>query len=365
MSDRINPASHLWQRRRFFQQTGAGLLGLQLLRLHAEETSGSGSTTSFFVVGDTHYCASDSDASVMDPISAAYNRRLVDWLNRLPGTEFPVSLGAGKVPIPDGVIHLGDVVENGDKGPTKFPQCETERDAFVRDWGLNGDDGVLRWPVREIHGNHDAPQGDTPMVKKMIERTKSRKGLLSVCPRGLHYSWDWHGVHFVALGIVAGDAASVTRKRRYAPLGSLEFLKKDLAEHVGDSGKPVVLLHHVDVHRYSKVVPDDVVKHSEWDYGDAHAFYEIIKPYRVAACMCGHTHVRKVMRWNGTPDQACKDGVPFVNTDNAAHFGSPVQAFLHIEINDAAMTVREFSTDNGWEQGKWNDEKWVIPLPKK
>lgn len=358
----MNPTPRIL-RRRFLQQTGVGLLALPFTRLQAQEKSSS-RATSFFVVGDTHYCASEENPSVMDEVSARYNRRLVDWMNQLPGTKWPAALGGGVVAEPDGVIHLGDVVENGDKGPQKYPLSEIERDAFVRDWGLNGGDGILRWPVREIHGNHDGPQGDAPMVKKIIERNQTRKGLLSVCPRGLHYSWDWHGVHFVALGIVAGDAPSVTRKRRYAPLGSLEFLKKDLATHVGSTGKPVVLLHHVDVHRYSKIVPDDVVKNSEWDYGDAHAFYEIIKPYRVAACMCGHTHVRKVMRWNGTPDQACTDGVPFVNTDNAAHFGSPVQAILFIQIDAEAMTVREFSTKDGWETGDWTPQQWVIPLPK-
>ncbi|MFN4805521.1 MAG: hypothetical protein ACK46A_13220 [Akkermansiaceae bacterium] len=30
---------------------------------------------------------------------------------------------------------------------------------------LNGGDGLLQWPVREVHGNHDSPQGDgrTPL----------------------------------------------------------------------------------------------------------------------------------------------------------------------------------------------------------
>ena len=87
----------------------------------------------------------------------------------------------------------------------------------------NGGDARLRWPVREVHGNHDGPRGDTVVTDTIKARNKRRAGLTNVAESGLHYSWDWAGVHFVALGIVVGDAPEVTRKRRYAPRGSLPF----------------------------------------------------------------------------------------------------------------------------------------------
>ena len=37
------------------------------------------------------------------------------------------------------------------------------------------------------------------------ERSQRRTGLKNVSPNGLHYSWDWAGVHFIALGIVVGE----------------------------------------------------------------------------------------------------------------------------------------------------------------
>src|SRR5687768_1215953 len=69
---------------------------------------------SFFLVGDTHYRAAVNDISQMDGISSGYNGRLVDWLNNLPGTPLPAAIGGGTVPQPHGVIHGGDIVDNGD-----------------------------------------------------------------------------------------------------------------------------------------------------------------------------------------------------------------------------------------------------------
>ena len=313
---------------------------------------------SFFVVGDTHYCARADDPSAMMETSLQTNQGLLRWLNDLPGKTFPANLGGGVMPLPQGVIHAGDIIDNGDKGPGKYPMVATECAAFVKDWGLNGGEGLLRWPVREVHGNHDGPQGDTPMVREIIARNQRREGLLHVSENGLHYSWDWGGVHFVALGIVAGDAPQVTRKRRYAPMASVPFLEKDLKTHAGQSGKPVVLIHHVDVHRYSTTVDDQKAKHQEWDYGDAQAFYQVIAPYRIAACICGHTHVRRTMRWNGTADVNTTQGVPFLNTDNAAHFHSTSQAFLHVTIAGAEMIVREFATSDAWKTGSWTPQMW-------
>jgi hypothetical protein len=318
--------------------------------------------TSFFLVGDTHYCAQKNQIQSLDEVSASYNEALVQQLNRLPGTPFGQEIGGGVVPVPSGVIHAGDIVDNGDKGPAKYGMAETEFSAFMKEWGLNGGEGRLRWPVREVHGNHDSPRGDGPVITGIKERNQRRADLVNRSDNGLHYSWDWGGVHFVALGIVVGDTPEVSRTRRYAPLGSLPFLKQDLQMQVGQSGRPVVLVHHVDVHRYSKTVPDEQVKNHEWDYADAQAFYDALKPYRVAATLCGHTHVRRIIRWNGTPDDRVTDGVPLLNTDNAAHFDKPAQAFLHIEITKNEMRVREFATHDGWQTGTWTPQMWRYPL---
>jgi len=298
----------------------------------------------------------------MDAVSAEYNGRLVEWLNRLPGTAVPEVLGGGVVPRPHGVIHAGDLVDNGDKGPSKHPMAAREMQAFVADWGLNGGEGKLRWPVREVHGNHDSPRGDGPVIAVIKERNQRRAGLSGISKNGLHYSWDWAGVHFVALGLIVGEVPGVARQRRYGALGSLEFLREDLEVKVGGSGRSVVLVHHVDLHRYSEEVPEAVVLRNEWDYADVRGFHEAIKPYRVVATLCGHTHVRRIARWNGSRSTEAVDGIPFLNTDNAGHFGSETQAFLHVEINGAQMCVREFATKDGWETGGWTAQQWSFAV---
>src|SRR4051812_2314786 len=73
---------------------------------------------SFFLAADTHYRGDLEDVSRMDATSADYNRRLVEWLNKLPGTAFPDAIGGGMVPAPQGVLHGGDLVDTGDKGPS-------------------------------------------------------------------------------------------------------------------------------------------------------------------------------------------------------------------------------------------------------
>lgn len=342
-------------RRRFLGQSAwlAGLPGMNALAaVDAEQAS-------FFLVGDTHYCASKEDDGVLDPVSAEHNSRLIEWLNRLPGTEFTTEAGGGTVPEPHGVIHAGDIVDNGDKGPAVMAKkVPIELSSFLADWGLNGGDARLRWPVREVHGNHDSPRGDGLVIDEIRARNQRRKGIVNLSENGLHYSWDWAGVHFVALGIVVGDAPEVTRKRRYGAMGSLPFLRTDLAEQVGDSGRPVVLVHHVDVARYSVEMPDEKVIHNEWDYGDARAYHETLKPYRVAGALCGHTHARNLFRWNGTADQKAKEGLPFLNTDNAAHFHGEKQAFLHVQIANGETLVREFATEDGWKTGAWRPQAW-------
>lgn len=54
-------------------------------------------TASRFPAGDTHYRADRKDFSKKDAISAGYNTRLVNWLNKLAGTNFTAETGGGTV----------------------------------------------------------------------------------------------------------------------------------------------------------------------------------------------------------------------------------------------------------------------------
>jgi predicted phosphodiesterase len=309
--------------------------------------------------------AEKSNPAQLDAASRDRNARLIGWLNRLPGSELPAAIGGGSLPAPRGVIHAGDLIDTGDKngGPHEAMQ-RTEFAAFAADFGLNGGDGQLRLPVREVHGNHDSPRGEGFVMEQLRERTKARTGLANVSPNGVHYSWDWDGVHFINLGIVVGPAKTFEAPRRYAPLDSLGFLTSDLASQVGNSGRPVVITHHVDVARYCGPGPSAPEARMEWRPEDCRAYFEALRGYRVAAILYGHTHARRVFPWDGTPPAATPParGIAVFNTDNAAHFKSEEQAFLHLQVSANEAVAREFATTDGWNTGEWTPQVWRLPV---
>lgn len=351
-----------------------GMLGLSACGMPAWAQSGpvtlpaAKERISFFLVGDTHYYAPKTTPDRLDEVSKEVNGRLIDWLNKLPGTEIPATTGGepAVVPEPLGVIHAGDLIDSGDKGTSALSRKmqDTEMAAFLADWGLNGGDGRLKYPAFEVHGNHDGPRGEGPCVPEIINRNKKRKAVTAVSDNGLHYAWTWHGVHFLNLGIVVGGSKETSRPRRYDPKGSLAFLEDYLAKNVGDSGAPVVLTHHIDVARYSQPcsATEPPKGNPEWDPCDVKAYHQAIGKYNVIAALFGHTHARKIARWDGTPKEPAAGGVNIFNTDNAAHYHGTAQAILHLSIGAGEMVVREFGTKDAWVTGAWTPQTWKFPI---
>jgi predicted phosphodiesterase len=350
-------------RRRFLAAAAAGVAVPAVARA-ADDPKPKDEPVAFFVIGDTHFLADKDDPAKLDRRSGPVCGRLVDVLNKLPGQAIPEKAGGGAVLAPRGVIHAGDCIDTGDKADDK--RQATEWAAFTDAYGLTGKDGRLKLPVYEVYGNHDSPKGDGLVVKKIAERNKTRPGVTNVSKNGVHYSWDWGGVHFVNLGIVVGQAADVTRKRRYPPLDSLDFLVSDLKDKVGTSGKPVVLTHHVDVLRYAQKLPvdDRRAEAMEWDPADVKGFHDTLKGYSVAAILYGHTHTRNVFRWDGTTSKTAKDGMPTYNVDNGSHFNFKSQAFFYFEVRPDQVLVREYATTDNWETAAWTPQSWTTPVVK-
>lgn len=327
------------------------------------EGEAAGANTAFCFVTDTHYLADKANPKVMNPQSAKICRRLVNTLNELQGETIPRNAGAGKVSKISGIIHGGDLVDSADKRGGVYPQMyATEFAAFEADYGLNGRDGVLKYPVFEVYGNHDGPQGDTLVVDGIKRRNKNRKGLTRVSANGLHYSWDWEDVHLVNLGIVIGQSGPGFQRRRYAPMDSLEFLKKDL-QRMGDPTRPVIITQHIDLARYSVPYTEDDEKflNMEWHPQDVKAFHETVAPYHVIANFFGHTHRREIFGWNGTPkrQQFTQADVDAFNGDNSSHFHGGKQAFFYVEVSADDFVVREVSTEDGWLTHSWDDTVWA------
>jgi cytolysin (calcineurin-like family phosphatase) len=353
--------------RRGFLTTASAALGAAGLRATglAARAAEAGDRFSFFLVGDTHYLARKEAPENLDPVSQAVTSRLIDALNRLPGTAIPEAAGGGTVGQPSGLIHAGDVIDSGDKNGATFQTMQqTEWRAFEADFDLTGKDGKLKWPVYEVHGNHDGPGGQGLAIDAIKQRNRRRPGLTSVSPNGLHYSWDWGQVHFVNLGIVVGPVQDVARKRRYAPLDSLPFLIDDLTRNVKDRDRPVIVTHHVDVARYSDPDPKAEPRNAEWEAADVRAYYDTLKGYHVVAVLYGHTHARTIFRWDGTKSLKARDGIPVFNTDNVSHFHNQTQAFLYGAVTNRELVMREYATKDGWQTGEWTPNVWRVPLTR-
>ena len=324
---------------------------------------GTGKSVSFFFVTDTHYLANKQEPGSMDPASATVCRRLVETLNGLQGQAIPEHAGSGRLDSIAGVIHGGDLVDSADKRGGVYPQMHaTEFAAFESDYGLKGDDGLLKYPVYEVYGNHDGPHGDTLVIEGIKRRNRQRKGLARVSPNGLHYSWDWGQVHFINLGIVVGQSGAGLQRRRYAPMDSLEFLRDDLRALRG-SDQPIVITQHIDLARYSVPYTTDEEEflRLEWHPQDVKAFHETVKPHHVIANFFGHTHRREVFGWNGTSQKQrfAESDVDAFNGDNSSHFQGGKQAFFYVEVAVDDLIVREVFTEDGWQTHDWSDRAWA------
>src|SRR4051794_6498700 len=104
---------HQLTRRQFLTTSAAGLTGAGLAGLGAAAQSGPGDVVGFFLIGDTHYLADRASPKELTAPSRLLTTRLVDWLNRLPGSAIAEKAGGGKVAVPRGLIHAGDLIDSG------------------------------------------------------------------------------------------------------------------------------------------------------------------------------------------------------------------------------------------------------------
>ena len=348
-------------KRRDFLHGGAAAAILPFCSSLADETEAH-KAFSFLVVADTHYHGDLEKPTKLDPRSRDITGRLIATLNELPDRTIPPPLGGGTVRAPAFVIHGGDLIESGDKaGNPKYRQLmPLEWAAYQEDFGIDGGGGArLRYPVYEVHGNHDSPQSEGLVIDGIAARNRSRKNLAGLSESGLFCSWNHGGLHFVTGGItVARDDVPADRQRRYAPRDSLRFIADDLAKNA-PSGRPAIIIQHIDIARYSRFpVNLEKMPDFEWNPDDVHDFHEAIGKYHVLADFHGHTHGTNVTRWNGPdarPDLA--DGIRVFNVDNAGHFAGGVQGFFYVEVSPSALIVRELQSKDGWQTSQWT-KRW-------
>ncbi len=198
----------------------------------------------FIVAGDSHFGASGMEA---------LNESVVEQMNALPGTEYPPEMG-GRVDVPRGLLFMGDMTDTSQ---------ESEWRAFERLYGLNGRDGVLKYPVFEAIGNHDYI-GDTP-IKRHVEK---RHG-------SLVYAWSWDDLRLICLDM-------------YPDERSLKWLAKELRR--AGRERPLIIFFHYSIEGpYSE----------SWSAAQKRAFAEAIGGHNVLAIFHGHFHRAGRYQWYG------------------------------------------------------------------
>ena len=233
----------------------------------------------FFAYSDCHFGAGEPP-KVTTPV--------VDWINALPGTPFPAEIG-GVVEKPRAVIMSGDLIDHGSVAE-KFPG---EWQNYIAQFGVNGE-GKCKFPVFEGMGNHDW-NPNLFVYDRIKERNAKRLELgfiKNISENGYHYSWDWDGIHFINLNIFPGNVwhgeADTYGAGSHDPLFSRAFLEEDLRKNVGDTGRPVILIHHFRP-----------IDENWWTFSAADKYHRIIQDYNVIMIMVGHQGGGVNNSWRG------------------------------------------------------------------
>lgn len=320
----------------------------------------------FLVVGDPQYLAEKSDSpKQLDPYSEKANAGALKLLKSFPGKMIPQKHGGGTVSGNIlGLINTGDLIDSADKHGGHYPAMQKfEWERYQADYGLTGKDGRIPFPVYEVHGNHDGPQGDSFIVEDIITRNLKRPGVVNRSPNGLHYSWDWGPLHCINLGIFAGEGEERRKDHHYAPRASLEFLRSDLKEQVGGGRRPIIISFHLHPN-----CPE-----YDWPQEDLAAFWEVIKRYNVIALFHGHTHGSPPSRimWDGEKfGDPLPEGIDVFNPDDIGASKTDqkdpakgvglLHGFLYVELinnkgtqNDQ-LVVRSYASRDNWVSHDWH-----------
>ena len=313
----------------------------------------------FFAMGDPQYGGGSEDKNTWQ----------VAALNAFPGAIWPEDTPFAGEPVaePRGVLIAGDLTQNGQDGRIT-PLDSDEIGAFELDYGLTGAESVLRWPVYEGYGNHDFDPGEegdggpfdwrtyydedgTPSADLVSERNGDRVGLARVAPGAAgHYAWDWDWLHLVNADLFPGDEPSDAEANALTrdPRGALEFLEQDLAEVVGDSGRPVFIMGHYGLDGFGH-------EPRWWTDGHKDAFAAVVGEVNLLGYIHGHTHATSAYEWEGIA--AFNVGSPYYEQYNADGRGH----FTAFRVTDDFLVVADVAWLPGGEP-EWGNWSEVIDL---
>ncbi len=292
----------------------------------------------FFVIGDPQIN--------VPRWGTAGTEATIDAMNALPGEPFPLG---GTVDEPRGVLIAGDLVDDvGNPDNWELYTHLFDPGGYAR----------LRFPVYEVVGNHDlgtelGPGEWTYVQRELIQRNSRRPGHLSFGPNRYHYSWDWGSVHFVSLNVFPGTVPRPVYGKDAPwndPKGSLAFLRSDLEEHVGASGRPVILMWHYGLRGWGL--------EKWWTPEDLDALAGVLRPYDVALILHGHEHRYERYGWEGY-DVIMAPSPQIDRTEGEAE--SRPKGFLVVRVEGDRLETAYHGPD-GWEDA-WSKAMAEGPKP--
>lgn len=268
---------------------------------------------------------------------------MVGIMDEVAGKRWPFG---GIVDDPRGVLIPGDLVDDTDN-PKNW-------EVYTKYFDPEGD-AKLRYPVFAGVGNHDLQEDNQPfsvVERAFIRRNKRRPGALHLDRNGYNYSWDWQNVHFVNLNLFPGNEARPVYGNPSPwnnPHESLAFLESDLARHVGDSGRPIVLMWHYGLRGWGL--------EKWWTNEDLANLEAALEGYNVVLILHGHEHRYERYEWAGYDVVMAPAPYSPAEEDEPEAVSTP-KGFLVLRMTADSLQLAHRGA-MGWK------ETWAKPLKAK
>jgi cytolysin (calcineurin-like family phosphatase) len=226
-------------------------------------------------------------------------------------------------------------------------------DAYKKYFDPEGN-ATLHFPVFAGTGNHDlsdsTAQQFSYLERAHIQQNKQRPAPLNLGPKGYHYSWDWSGIHFVCLNIFPGTEARPVYGNPAPwndPKNALAFLKRDLAEEVGQSDRPVILSWHYGLRVWGL--------EKWWTEEDLATLKSALAGYDVVLILHGQEHRCERYEWAGY--DIVMGPAPYSPGEGPDAESTP-KGFLVLRATPDSLQMAHHGP-RGWE------DTWAKPLEAK
>ncbi len=238
-----------------------------------------------------------------------------------------------------GMLYAGDLTQRSRRDEwTHYTARTAEASRFLFD-GLGNHDRAFPTVGQVFQCLVDPTRCRIPETLRADVRDRGRQ-TVKTNKGDPHYSWDWQDVHFVQLHVFPADEpASDLRPSgdpniypEHDPMESLAFLQQDLATRVGNTGRPVVLVHHYGFDDFSTGrnlgcdVFDPTQPHNIW-WTDAQRvrYWNALAPYNVVAIITGHFHTPSDLSDSNT---RCRWHIPWIRPPGGVGGPPEIQTFI-------------------------------------